>query len=62
MDQKKKLEELHKESLQHLDDYIKSKKEIKQDDHEKLHSAKEEWKTAWNKLLQVLFVLDKIEI
>ncbi|MBS1655331.1 MAG: hypothetical protein JSU05_10835 [Bacteroidetes bacterium] len=62
MDHKNKLEELHKESLLQLEDYIKSKKEIKKDDHAKLHSAKEEWKTAWNKLLQVLFVLDKIEI
>ena len=62
MEHKRKLEELNKESLQKLEDYIKAKKEWKEDDHAKVHMAKEEWQVAWNKLLEVLMVLERIEI
>jgi hypothetical protein len=62
MEHKKKLEELNKESLQKLEDYVKMKGKLKEDDHEKLHRAKDEWQVAWNKLMEALIVLERIEI
>lgn len=63
MEHKNKLEELNKESLQKIDDYVQTKKEkLKPEDHEKLHKAKEEWQVAWNKLMEALLVLEHIEI
>ena len=62
MEHKKKLEELNKESLQKLEDYMKTKGGLKEEDHEKVHKAKEEWQLAWNKLMEALLVLERIEI
>ena len=62
MDTKNKLEELHKESLQKLDDYIKLKSETGKAHQEKLHEAKNEWQVAYNKLMELLLVLEKLEI
>lgn len=62
MEHKKKLEELNKESLQKLDEYMKTKGELKEEDHEKVHKAKEEWQVAWNKLMEALLVLEHLEI
>lgn len=62
MEHKNKLEELNKESLQKLEDYVKAKGTLKEEDHEKLHQAKDEWQTAWNKLMEALMVLERIEI
>lgn len=62
MEHKNKLEELNKESLQKLEDYVKAKGNLKEEDHDKLHQAKDEWQTAWNKLMEALMVLERIEI
>ena len=62
MKHKEKLEELHKESLQKLEDYVSTKKELKEEDHAKLHTAKEEWKLAWIKLMDVLMVMERLEL
>lgn len=62
MEHRKKLEELNKESLQKLDEFVKTKEGLKEEDHKKLHSAKEEWQIAWNKLREALMVLERIEI
>ena len=62
MEHKEKLEELNKDSLQKLEDYIKAKGALKEEDHEKLHRAKGEWQLAWNKLMDALMVLERIEI
>ena len=62
MEHKKKLEELNSESIRKLEEYMKSKEGWKEDDHQKLHSAKEEWQIAWNKMMEVLMVLERIEI
>jgi hypothetical protein len=61
MEHRKKIEELNKESLQKFEEYIKSK-DLKKEDHEKLHQAKDEWQVAWNKLLEALMILERIEI
>jgi ribosomal protein L11 methylase PrmA len=62
MEHKKKLEELNKESLAKLEEYVKSKEGLQEEHHEKLHQAKEEWQGAWNKLMDVLMVLERLEI
>jgi len=63
MEHKKKLEELNKQSLHNLEEYIKTKEIVlKEDEHKKLHSAREEWQVAWNKLMEALLVLERIEI
>ena len=62
MGDKKKLEEMHEESLQKLEDYVKAKGTLKDEHHEKLHQAKEDWQKAWSKLMDALMVLERIEI
>ncbi len=62
MEPKEKLEELHKASLEKADEYLKSKGEIGQEHHEKINEAKKEWQAAWNKFLELLIVLEKLEI
>ena len=62
MDHKNELSELHKASHEKLEEYLKTKGEIKREDHEKVHNAKEEWVTAWNKLMESLLVLERLEI
>ena len=62
MEHKKKLEELNKESLQKLEEYLKTKEILIQEDHERVHKAKEEWQLAWNKLMEALIVLERLEI
>ena len=62
MDTKQKLEELNRESLKHLEEYLKSKGELKQDEHLKIVKASEEWQTAWNKFMDTLMVLERLEL
>ena len=62
MEHKKRLEELNKESLQKFEEYINAKKELRKEDHEKVHKAKDEWQAAWAKLMEALLVLERLEI
>ena len=62
MDHKKRLEELHKEAIEKLNEYINAKNEMEKEHHEKLHEAKDNWQNAWNKLMEVLMVLERLEI
>jgi hypothetical protein len=62
MDHKDKLEELHKESVSKLDEYVKTKESAKKEDHEKLEQAKKEWQSAWNKMMEALMVLERLEL
>jgi hypothetical protein len=62
MDHKQKLEELNKESLKHIEEYIKTKSGLKKEHHEKLHTAKEEWQVAWAKFMETLLVLERLEL
>ena len=59
---KKKLEELNNESLQRIDDYVKTRGTLKEEDHARLHNAKDEWQVAWNKLMEAMIVLERLEI
>jgi hypothetical protein len=62
MDPKKRLEELHKEAFKRFDEYVKAKGDLEKEHHEKLHEAKTNWENAWNKLVEVLMVLENLEI
>ncbi|MEO6611724.1 MAG: hypothetical protein ABIT05_02285 [Chitinophagaceae bacterium] len=62
MEHKNKLEELNKDALQKLDDYVKTKTTLKEEHHEQLNSARHDWQLAWSKLMEILTVLERIEI
>lgn len=62
MEHKEKLEDLHKASLEKVDEYLKSKPAIPQEHHEKINEAKKEWQAAWNNFLEVLLMLEQLEI
>ena len=62
MEQKNKLAELNKEALENLENYMKEKSSGSTEQHQKVHTAKEEWQLAWNKLMETLLVLEKLEI
>jgi hypothetical protein len=62
MDHKATLEEMNKASLLKLEEYIKAKSASKEEDHQKVHQAKENWQYAWNKLMESLLVLERLEI
>ena len=62
MDSRKKLEELNAASLEKFNEYMKNKEETAKDHHEKIHAAKDDWQLAWNKLMETLLVLERLEI
>jgi hypothetical protein len=62
MDHKKRLEELRKEAFEKLEEYVKAKGELEKEHHDKLQEAKVNWENAWNKLIEVLMVLERLEI
>lgn len=62
MDHKIKLSELNKEALENLEKYMQEKGQLNGDHHEKLTGAKDEWQVAWNKLMETLMVLERLEI
>jgi hypothetical protein len=62
MDHKEKMEELNKETLKQFEDYLKSKGQLKEDEHIKVVKAREDWQTAWNKFMETLMVLERLEI
>lgn len=62
MNHKDELSELHKASTEKLEAYLKTRGNLKQEDHEKVHTAREEWTSAWNKLMEALLVLERLEI
>jgi chromosome segregation ATPase len=62
MDHKEKLEELNKAALEKLNEYAKKKESLSEEHQQQLHEAKHEWQTAWNKLMEVMLVLERLEI
>lgn len=62
MDHKQKLEHLNTESLKQFEDYLKSKGQLKEDEHLKIVKAREDWQTAWNKFMETLMVLERLEL
>ncbi len=62
MDHKEKLEHLNTETLRQFEDYLKSKGQLKDDEHLKVVKAREDWQTAWNKFMETLMVLERLEL
>ena len=62
MEHKKDLEELNKKSLDKIDEYLKTKKNLGKEYHKKLNEAKKKWQSSWTDLMDVLMYLETIEI
>lgn len=62
MDHKQKLEDLNNQTLLQFEEYLKSKGQLKDDEHLKVVKAHDEWQAAWNKFMETLMVLEKLEI
>ncbi len=61
-DHKKSLDDLNRQSLEKFEEYLKKRSDLKGDQHEKITKAKEEWQEAWQKLVNVITILDTFEI
>lgn len=59
---RQKLEELNTAAMERLDKYLNHKEPLKDEHKDQVHAAKHEWQTAWNKLMEALLVLERIEI
>ena len=62
MTHKEELDELHKKSLSKFDEYLENKSGKFTEEHEKLLQEKSEWQLAWNKLMETMLVLERLEI
>jgi hypothetical protein len=62
MDHKNKLKDLHKESLEKIEQYVASNTLLEPSEQKKIHDAKTQWQLAWVNLEEALLVLEKIEI
>lgn len=62
MEHTNRLQELNKEALEKLEEYMKTKGETATEHKEKIGAAKEKWQTAWNEFLETLLVLERLEI
>jgi len=62
MDPKQKLEHLNEETLKQFEDYLKSKGQLREDEQLKVVKARDDWQLAWNKFMETLMVLERLEI
>jgi len=62
MEHKKQLEDLNKETLEKLEEYMKAKGDAAGEHQEKISAAKDKWQTAWNEFLETLLLLERLEI
>lgn len=63
MEHKKILEDLNKQSLEKIDEYLKSKSDkLKPDQHNKLQEAKDKWQNSWSDFMDALMYLERIEL
>ena len=62
MDHKEKLEHLNEETLKQFEDFLKSKGQLRKDEHLKVVKAREDWQTAWSKFMETLMVLERLEL
>jgi hypothetical protein len=62
MEHKKELDALNKKSLAKIDEYLKTKKNLGKEHHEKLDEAKNKWQSSWSELMEVLMYLETVEI
>ncbi|MGN6247733.1 MAG: hypothetical protein ACTHNG_05220 [Ginsengibacter sp.] len=62
MEHTKDLDDLHKKSVDKIDEYINTKDNLSEEHHEKLTEAKKKWQAAWLELQQYLMYLETLEI
>ncbi len=62
MEHKNELDELHKKSLDKIDEYLKSKKNLTDEHHEKLNEARSKWQNSWSDFMDFLMYLETVEI
>jgi hypothetical protein len=62
MEHQQKLDELHRQSLENAEAFIKTKGILSESDKEKVDKAKKEWQEAWTKFQEALLYLERIEI
>ena len=62
MDHQEKLKHMNTETLRQFEDYLKSKGQLKDDEHLKVVKAREDWQTSWNKFMETLMVLERLEL
>lgn len=62
MEPTKHFEDVHKATLDKLEDFMKSKPGGDAAQQEKVKDAKDKWQSAWNEFLETLVVLEKLEI
>ena len=62
MTHKEELDELHKKSLSKFDEYLENNPGASKEAQEKLQQEKNEWQVAWNKLMETMLVLERLEI
>lgn len=56
-----KLKELNAQLLENFEAYINFTRPEKEH-HDKIEDAKKEWQDAWNKFMETLLVLERLEI
>ena len=61
MEHKQLLEDLNKQALEKIEEYLK-KKELKDEHRDKLHEAKTRWQSSWTDFMDVLMYLETLEI
>ncbi len=63
MEHKKLLDDLNKQSLEKIEEYVKLKGDkLRNDQHEKLNEAKDKWQSSWSDFMDVLMYLERIEL
>ncbi|MEO7048297.1 MAG: hypothetical protein ABI091_23560 [Ferruginibacter sp.] len=62
MDNKEELQEAHRQYMAKVEAYAEQKKKENSPEHEEFHKSKDEWKVAWNKMMEALLVLERLEI
>lgn len=62
MEHQETLNNLNRAKLEKVDAYLQEKGNVPEEQKEKIEAAKKEWQVAWNKFLEVLLVLERLEI
>lgn len=62
MEYKESLEDLHKRSLEKIEDYLNTKSHLKAEDHSKITDAKQNWQNSWTEFMDMLMYLETLEI
>jgi hypothetical protein len=62
MKHKQILEDLNKQSLEKIEEYLKTKENLKDEHRKKLHEAKNKWQSSWTDFMDILMYLETLEI